>query len=100
MRFDINIPYTGEERVVRRFALFPTIIQGTCYWLEWIKIHQSYNTRHSGWNNDWVVQQENIMDYRIINNHGHYEVYIDGKFYCSADTVTEAIHEVVNDYLN
>ena len=43
---------------------------------------------------------ENVMDYRIINNHGHYEVYIDGKFYCSADTVTEAIHEVVNDYLN
>lgn len=40
------------------------------------------------------------MDYRIINNHGHYEVRIDGKFFCSADTVTEAIHEIVNDYLN
>lgn len=40
------------------------------------------------------------MDYRIIEKYGHYEVYIDVKFYCSADTITEAIHEVVNDYLN
>lgn len=40
------------------------------------------------------------MGYKIIEKHGHYEVYIDGKFFCSADTITEAIQEVVNDYLN
>ena len=40
------------------------------------------------------------MDYRIINNNGHYEVYINGKFFCSADTMTEAIHEAVNGCLN
>jgi hypothetical protein len=36
------------------------------------------------------------MDYQIINNHGHYEVCIDGKFYCSADTEAEARHEAEN----
>lgn len=40
------------------------------------------------------------MDYRIFKKHGHYEVYIDGEFYCSADTMTEAIHEVVNNHFN
>lgn len=40
------------------------------------------------------------MDYQIFEKYGHYEVYVDGKFFCSADTVTEAIHEVANDYLN
>lgn len=40
------------------------------------------------------------MDCRVINNCGHYEVYIGGKFFCSADTITEAIQEVENDYLN
>ena len=40
------------------------------------------------------------MDYRIIKNHGHYEVYIDGEFFCSADTEAEARREVEEDYLN
>ena len=40
------------------------------------------------------------MSYRIIDKYGHYEVYIDGKFFCSADAITEAIHEVVNNYLD
>ena len=40
------------------------------------------------------------MDYRIVDSHGHYEVYIDGKFFCSADTMTEAIQEIVDEYLN
>lgn len=26
--------------------------------------------------------------------HGHYEVYINGRFYCCADTYTEAAHEL------
>lgn len=36
------------------------------------------------------------MSYRIINNNGHYDVYVDGKFYCSADTMEEAVHEIRN----
>lgn len=53
MRFDM--PYTGESREVIRFVLLPMKINGTVYWLERIKIHQSYNTSSFGWCNDWVV---------------------------------------------
>ena len=63
----IRKPFTGEERIVKRFAWYPINVNGTIYWLEWIKIKQSYNTRHSGWNNDWVVEQELYMD-KIGNN--------------------------------
>ena len=34
------------------------------------------------------------MSYSIVCKHGHYEVHINGKFYCSADTWNEATHEV------
>ena len=34
---------------------------------------------------------------KIIPNNGHYDVYIDGEFYCSADTVIEAAKEVANE---
>lgn len=34
------------------------------------------------------------MNYKIVPKHGHYEVYIDGKFYCSADTMNEAAKEI------
>ena len=30
------------------------------------------------------------MDYEIINNRGHYEVYLDGEFIGSEDTYSEA----------
>lgn len=36
------------------------------------------------------------MSCRIINNNGHYDVYVDGKFYCSADTMAEAVREIRN----
>lgn len=29
----------------------------------------------------------------IVRNNGHWEVYIDGKFYCSADSRSEAEKE-------
>lgn len=32
--------------------------------------------------------------YKIIHVNDHYEVYIDGKFCCSADTIQEAVKEV------
>ena len=34
------------------------------------------------------------MSYRIVENNGHYEVFVEGKFYCSADTMAEAVHEL------
>lgn len=33
------------------------------------------------------------MDYDIISVGDHYEVHIDGEFYCSAETVAEAVEE-------
>lgn len=32
--------------------------------------------------------------YKIIDKYGHYEVYRNGKFYCSADTYGEALREI------
>lgn len=34
------------------------------------------------------------MSSKIVHNQDHYEVYINGKFYCSADTITEAAREI------
>ena len=33
------------------------------------------------------------MSVSITPKRGHWEVYIDGKFYCSADTFSEAVME-------
>ena len=38
------------------------------------------------------------MTYDIIARSGHYEVHINGKFYCSTDTIGEAVEEVMNYY--
>ena len=37
------------------------------------------------------------MTYKIQPARGHFEVYINGKFYCSADDWKEAVREV-EDY--
>lgn len=34
------------------------------------------------------------MDYEIRAVYGHYEIYIDNKFFCSADTYLEAKMEI------
>lgn len=34
------------------------------------------------------------MDWSIVKCGEHYEVLVDGKFYCSADTATEAALEL------
>lgn len=34
------------------------------------------------------------MEVNYISVHGHWEVFIDGKFFCSADTIQEAVKEV------
>lgn len=38
--------------------------------------------------------KENVMVYWINEEKGHYEVYINGEFYCSADTHKEALREI------
>ena len=39
------------------------------------------------------------MNYKIVAVHGHYEVYINGKFYCSADTTEEAEMEIESEVI-
>ena len=34
------------------------------------------------------------MAYQIAHRYEHYEVYIDGRFFCSADTYMEASREL------
>lgn len=34
------------------------------------------------------------MNVKIIHERGHYAVYMDGKFYCTADTYAEAAREI------
>ena len=38
--------------------------------------------------------RRNNMPAEIISAHGHYEVYINGNFCCSADTYAEAVKEI------
>lgn len=38
------------------------------------------------------------VDYKIVRVRGHYAVYINDEFYCSADTFEEAKYEV-EEYL-
>jgi hypothetical protein len=35
--------------------------------------------------------------YDIIRSNGHYEVYVNGKFFCSADSYVEAVKEIENE---
>lgn len=35
-----------------------------------------------------------MTESQIINKFGHYEVYVDGEFMCSADTLAEAAREL------
>lgn len=39
------------------------------------------------------------MTVNIVPNRGHWEVHINGKFYCSADTFSEAVMEY-KKYMN
>ena len=35
-----------------------------------------------------------VKSYNIIYKNGHYEVYINGKFFCTADSIHEAECEI------
>lgn len=49
---------SGETRVITRFLFFPLKVNSEWRWLEVAKIHQSYNTKAKGWNNDWFVDKK------------------------------------------
>lgn len=36
----------------------------------------------------------NKMDYEIRPAYGHFEIFINGKFYCTVDNMTEAMEEI------
>lgn len=36
------------------------------------------------------------MSCKIIPTRGHFEIYINGEFYCSADNMMEAVNEIEN----
>lgn len=37
------------------------------------------------------------MEFRYINVEGYWEVYVDGEFYCIANTLLEAVKIVYNE---
>ena len=39
-----------------------------------------------------------ITDVRIVQVRGHWEVYINGDFFCSADNYLEAVRELQTAY--
>lgn len=41
---------------------------------------------------------EKINDVKIKQVHGHWEVHINGNFFCSADSYAEALNEIVAEY--
>lgn len=44
------------------------------------------------------MKNKEINEVKIIQIRGHYEVYTDGKFLCSADSYIEAINELYKVY--
>ena len=44
------------------------------------------------WQN--ISRKGNSMSYEIKYVHGHYEIYINGKFYCTADNMAEVEEEL------
>lgn len=51
-----TLPITGNTRVIRRFAWFPIKVRNVIYWLEPLKIHQTYHGAYERWHNDWVIE--------------------------------------------
>lgn len=44
------------------------------------------------------MPEKNISEVKIEEVRGHWEVYADGKFFCSTDSYTEAINELIDYY--
>ena len=55
----------GDERNVKRFALFPIKANCEYRWLEFVNIHQTWNGEK--WTNDWFVNNDDAQDtYTIL----------------------------------
>ena len=39
-----------------------------------------------------------MPQYDIIADRGHYIVYVEGKFFCTADSVNEAVKEIQKEF--
>lgn len=53
-----NVPVTGDTREISKFTFLPTKIGRKVYWLERIKVHQSYNTRkYNKWCDDYIARE-------------------------------------------
>lgn len=53
----IQLPKHGDSREIKRFILFPTVIDTTLYWLETITVRQFYHREH-GWLTVDVIEEE------------------------------------------
>lgn len=40
----------------------------------------------------------NVHDVQIKQNRGHWEVYVNGEFFCSTDSYVEAVNELYEAY--
>lgn len=44
--------------------------------------------------------ETDICDVQIKRDRGHWEIYINGKFFCTADSYVEAVNELHEVYRN
>lgn len=53
-----RMPFDGQTRIVKRFALFPIRLQGECRWLEMCYIEQKYIYYEDMWFDSRFVTKE------------------------------------------
>ena len=60
MRCEIKNYHDGDERIIKRFALFPKTTPNELRWLEWCYIQQRYSNNYAddGWHNIGFVNKE------------------------------------------
>jgi hypothetical protein len=51
------LPYTGQQRKIKRFAWYPMKVGHTIYWLEKLTLKQSY-VRGYGWRTQYVMEED------------------------------------------
>jgi len=68
MRWDVRKPSVGTARIKLKFLLLPKTLRGECRWLEWVRVHQVWQSYEKqikwgftktcfGWRDiDWVEQ--------------------------------------------
>lgn len=59
-----QLPYGGETRIVKRFALFPVKTDAEWAWLEVVYILQVFSGRYQYWQNNEFVSREKWLEWR------------------------------------